>query len=68
MGGARLEGSCLKAAPKLPPKSGFELESAVADHHKQVRAMLASSSSVVARLITLSVEPMFLARVHEATW
>ena len=32
-GGTRGEGSCLEAAPKLPPKSGFEGESAVADHH-----------------------------------
>ena len=48
-GGARGEGSCLEAAPKLPPMLGFERESAVADYHKQVGAMLACSSSVIAR-------------------
>ena len=67
-GGTRGEGSCLESAPKLPPKSGSEQESAVADHHKQVGAILASSSSVAARLSTLSVEPTFLTRVHKATW
>ena len=40
----------------------------MAYHHKQVGAMLVSSSSVVARLNTLAVEPTFLVRVHEATW
>ena len=53
---------------KLPPKSGFERESAVADHHKQREAMLASRNEVIARLGTLAVDPSFLARVHEATW
>ena len=67
-GGTRGVGSCCEAAPKMPPKSGFERESAVADHHKQREAMLASRSEVVARLGTLAVEPTFLARVHEATW
>ena len=67
-GGTRVKGSCLEAAPKLPPKLGFERESAVADDHKEVSAMLASNSDVVARLGTLAVEPTFLARVHEATW
>ena len=62
--GTRGEGSCCEAAPKLPPKSGFEQESAVADHHKQGKAMLASNNDVVARLGTLAVEPMFLPRVH----
>ena len=57
-----------KAALKLPPKSGFKRESAVADHHKQVGAMLASSSSVRARLGTLVIKPTFLARVYEAIW
>ena len=57
-----------EAATKLPPKLGFERESAVADLHKQVGAMLASSSSVVMRLSTLAVIPKFLAWVHEATW
>ena len=33
-----------------------------------MEAILASSSSVVARLSTLAIEPTFLARVHEATW
>ena len=50
--------SCLEAAPKLPPKSGLERESAVADHHKQVGATLARSKSVVARLNTLAVKPV----------
>ena len=60
-GETRGEGSCVHAARKLPPKSGFEREPAVADHHKQVGAMLASSSrSVVARLDKLAVEPTFL--------
>ena len=67
-GGIRGEGSCFKAAPNLPPKSGLERESAVADHHKQVETMLASSSSVIARLGTLAVEPTFLAWVRKATW
>ena len=62
------EGSCLEAAPKLPPKSGFERESAVADHHKQREATLASGNEVIVKLGRLAVEPMFLARVHEATW
>ena len=48
-GGTRGKGSYLESAPKLPPKSGFEQESAVADHHKQGKAMLASSNDVVAR-------------------
>ena len=38
-----------EAAPKMTPKSGFERESAVADHHKQREAMLASRNEVVAR-------------------
>ena len=67
-GGTHGEGSCCEATPKLPPKQGFERESAMADHHRQGKAILASSSDVVARLGTLAVEPMFLARVHEATW
>ena len=66
-GGTRGEGSCREAAPKLLPKYGFKQESAVADHHKQVSAMLVSSSDVVARLDTLAVKPTFLARVHKAT-
>ena len=40
----------------------------MADHHEQVGATLACSSSEVTRLNTLAVESMFLARVHEATW
>ena len=52
----------------MPPKLGFERESAVADYHKQREATLASRNKVVARLGTLAVEPTFLARVHEATW
>ena len=64
----RGERSCVEAALKVPPKSGFEREPAVADHHKQVGAMLASSSCVIARLGTLAIKPTFLARVHEATW
>ena len=67
-GGTRGGRSCLEAAAKLPPKLGVERESAVADHHKQVGAMLASSCSVVGRLSTLAVEPTLLAWVHEATW
>ena len=67
-GETRGVGSCCEAAPKGAPKLGFERESAVADHHKQREAMLATSSDVVARLGMLGVEPMFLARVHEATW
>ena len=67
-GGTRGKGSCLEAAPKLPPKLRFEQESAVADHQQQVGAMLASSSSVCAGLGTLAVEPTFLTRVHKATW
>ena len=66
--GARGVRSCCEAAPKVLPKSGFERESAVADHHKQREAKLASRNEVVARLGTLAVEPTFLARVHEATW
>ena len=66
--GARGAGSCREVAPKEAPKSGSERESAVADHHKQREATLASSSDVIARLGTLAVEPTFLARVHEATW
>ena len=62
------EGKCRKAAPKLLQKSGFEQESTVADHHKQGKAMLATSSNVIARLSTLAIEPTFLTRVHEATW
>ena len=57
-----------EAAPKGPPKSGSGRESAVADHHKQREATLASRNEVVARLGTLAVKPTFLARVHEATW
>ena len=61
-----------EAAGKLPPKglpkSGSERESAVADHHKQREATLASKNEVIARLGTLAVEPTFLARVHDATW
>ena len=57
-----------KLPPKGAPKSGSEQESAVADHHKQREATLASRSDVIARLGTLAVEPTFLARVHEATW
>ena len=68
IGGTRGLGSCCEAAPKVPPKLGFERESAVADHHKQREAMLASRSEVAARLGTLAVKPTFLARVHEATW
>ena len=67
-GGTRGVGSCCETAPKVPPKSGFERESAVADHHKQREAMLASRSDVVARLGTLAIKPTFLARVHKATW
>ena len=67
-GRIRGERSCLEAAPKLPPKSGYKQESAMADHHTQVEAMLANSSSVIARLGALAVEPTFLAWVHEATW
>ena len=67
-GGTRGEESCLESAPRLPPKSEFEQESAVADHHQQVRAMLASSSSVVARLNMLSAECTFLVWVHKSTW
>ena len=59
-GGTRGGSSCLEATPKLPPKSGFKRESAVADHYKQVEAMLASSSSVVAKLSTLAIDPTFL--------
>ena len=40
----------------------------MADHHKQAGAMLARSSSVVARMNILDIEPTFLARVHKATW
>ena len=54
-GGTRGEGSCCEAAPKLPPKSGLERESAVTDRHKQREAILATSSDVVARLGTLAV-------------
>ena len=66
--GTRGAGSCREAAPKEAPKSRSERESAVADHHKQREATLASRSDVIARLGTLAVEPTFLARVHEATW
>ena len=66
--GTRGAGSCREAAPKGAPKLGYKRESAVADHHKQKKATLASSSDVIARLGTLFVEPTFLARVHEATW
>ena len=66
--GTRGVGSCCEAAPKVPPKLGFERESAVADHHKQREAMLSSRNEVVARLGMLAVEPTFLARVHNATW
>ena len=38
------------------------------DYQKQTGATLACSSSVAARLNTLAFEPMFLSRVHEATW
>ena len=67
-GGTRGVGSCCEAAPKVPPKSGFERESAVADHHKQREAILASRNEVIARLGKLAVKPTFLARVHEAAW
>ena len=67
-GGTCWVGSCCEAAPKMPPKLGIERESAVADHHKQREAMLASRSDVVARLGTLAIKPTFLARVHKATW
>ena len=66
--GTRGASSCKEAAPKGAPKSGSERESAVADHHKQREATLASRSDVIASLGTLAVEPTFLARVHEATW
>ena len=66
--GTRGAGSCREAAPKGAPKSGSERESAVADHHKQREATLASRNETLARLGTLAVEPTFLARVHEATW
>ena len=66
--GTRGVGSCCEAAPKMPPKSGIERESAVADHHKQREATLASRNKVVARLGTFAVKPTFLARVHKATW
>ena len=48
-----------EAGPKVPPKLGFKRESAVADHHKQREAMLASRNEVIARLGTLAVEPTF---------
>ena len=60
--------SFLEAAPKLPPKLGLVQKSAVADHYKQDRTTLERSSSIVAKLNTLDVEPTFLARVHKATW
>ena len=66
--GTRGARSCREAAPKGAPKSGSERESAVADHHKQREATLASRNEALARLGTLAVEPTFLARVHEATW
>ena len=66
--GTRGVGNCCEAAPKGPPKSGSERGSAVADHHEQREATLASGNRVIARLGTLDVEPTFLARVHEATW
>ena len=61
-------GNCRESAPKLPPKSGFERESGVADHHKQGKAMLPTRSDVAARLCTLAIEITFLARVCKATW
>ena len=67
-GGTRGAGSCREAAPTEAPKLRSERESAVADHHKQREATLASRRDVIARLGTLAVEPSFLARVHEATW
>ena len=66
--GTRGVRSCCEAAPQGPPKSGSERGSAVADHHKQREATLASKNETLARLGTLAVEPTFLARVHEATW
>ena len=66
--GTRGEGGCLEAGPKLPPKSEFKQESAVADHYKHGKTMLASSYDVVARLGTLAVEPTFLAWVYKVTW
>ena len=66
--GTRGVRSYKEAAPKGPPQSGSERRSAVADHHKQREATLASRSDVIGRLGTLTVDPTFLARVHEATW
>ena len=53
-GGTRGEVNYLEAAPKLPQKLGFDKKSAVANHHKHVGAILASGSSVSARLGTLA--------------
>ena len=49
-----------RSYPQAAPKVGVRVGTAVTDHHKQIKAMLASNSDVIVRLGMLAVEPTFL--------